>query len=58
MGFLSLMPTLSLQLAKFSEDTLSSYTEAVSSQVNCRDRDFPLGPCRHMKYGVLLFGSL
>lgn len=24
----------SLQLAKFSEDTLSSYTEAVSSQVN------------------------
>lgn len=35
MGLLSLMLTLSLQLAKFSEDTLSSYTEAVSSQVSC-----------------------
>lgn len=33
-GFPSLL-TLSLQLAKFSEDTLSSYTEAVSSQVKC-----------------------
>lgn len=32
---LRLIP-LSVQLAKFSEDTLSSYTEAVSTQVHSR----------------------
>lgn len=34
-----------MQLAKFSEDTLSSYTEAVSSQVHTPGTPSSPGPC-------------
>lgn len=44
-GFLPEAHTLfSAQLAKFSEDTLSSYTEAVSSQVRSPRMDSAPGP--------------
>ena len=36
-----------MQLAKFSEDTLSSYTEAVSSQVHTPGTPSSPGPCSH-----------
>lgn len=37
-------PLFSVQLAKFSEDTLSSYTEAISTQVHSPGVDSALGP--------------